>query len=206
MFRRRLLAYLAKILYFFKARGVNKPRLDNTVPIDRTVHSSVSVEPICKKEVSSVQVVKKDKSEISNNAKTKFIIKANKDLSQPKDLNFDNFFQEILSYYGYPSTASSCRTKEEKIMYAYAFFAAKMSLNQSKRLWKESYASEKVSEFVDIFCEQFYNEFGHHVIPSELDVKNNSVFNMLKIGPQKETNKEAQDSRENINEDDSKKK
>jgi len=146
--------------------------------------------------------VKENTKLMKKNNVARIAIKKNRNINvssnNSEDLNLENLIEEILVFYGYPHNSESCYSESEKIMWAFAYFAAKISLPSCAYLWKEKYRSQPVSELVPILCEQFFNDMGHHIIPTEKDLKNKDTMNKLKSGAiAHEQTSESKDRNEN---------
>jgi hypothetical protein len=104
------------------------------------------------------------------------------DKDNQEDLSLRNLIQEILIFYGYPASVSSCISKEEKAMWVYGYFAVKFGLNTCKPVWENRYKNIEDKELALDVCESFFNSVGHHIIPTEQDLKNTEVMSSLKSG------------------------
>ena len=111
-------------------------------------------------------------------------------MTKENDYKITLLTQSILSFYGYPSTIKSCISKEEKIMFAYGFFAVRSGISSAKNL-ALNLSNPCDEEEVENFCRSFFDEYGHHIIPSELDTIETDVMKSLKLGiePKKEISK-----------------
>ena len=102
--------------------------------------------------------------------------------SDSRDFHLDNLVEEILDFYGYPHSSQSCVSKEEKIMWIYGAFAVKYALSVCKHIWEPFYKTKKAEEMAPVVCRDFFEEFNHHIIPTENDLKNKGVLEALKVG------------------------
>lgn len=103
-------------------------------------------------------------------------------LSEDNDVYYNNLVEEILCFYGYPPSSSSCTNQQEKIMWVYGIFAVKYGLAACKNLWEEKYKKEDAESLAAEVCRGFFEEFKHHLIPTESDLKDREVLDALKSG------------------------
>ena len=88
---------------------------------------------------------------------------------------------EILDLYGYPTSADSCITKQEKIMHVYGMMAVFQGLHRAGELTEKLITSNKNNR-IEIFCREYYKKYGYHVIPTDQEATTTEVFDLLKIG------------------------
>jgi len=86
----------------------------------------------------------------------------------------------ILELYGYPISSESCITKQEKIMYVFGLMAVSQGLQRVESLTVRLIEGELTD--VELLCREYYDVYGHHIIPTDKEVESPEVFSLLKTG------------------------
>ena len=89
---------------------------------------------------------------------------------------------DILDLYGYPISSESCISKQEKIMHVFGLMATVQGLNRDSDLTSYFFFKEEIENSTELFCEEYYNRYGHHVIPNDTECEAAEVFQLLKTG------------------------
>lgn len=154
---------------------------EGTKDSDKHVKNQVIVKMLDQEKKPELDSMKKDESRKVS-------------LSDPK---IKQAVYEILDFYGYPPTSEGCLNKQEKIMHIFGLMSAIQSLQRDQILTNKSLELDS-SVMAEFFCRNYYEKYGHHVIPTEEETQDPDVFKLLKVGMSEgkdEKSKQQEDSK-----------
>ena len=123
--------------------------------------------------IQEVQLMKDNLNKIEIPTKT---IKVN--LTDPEH---KKIISDILDLYGYPISSESCISKQEKIMHVFGMMAVFQGLQKNNDLLYSFLSKEDVLD-AESLCRLYFKRNGYHIIPTESEIEDPKVFNLLKTG------------------------
>ena len=86
----------------------------------------------------------------------------------------------VLELYGYPLSSEGCITKQEKIMYVFGLMAVSQGLQRAESITTKFIQGDL--DDIELLCREYYDTYGHHIIPTDKEVASAEVFSLLKTG------------------------
>ena len=125
-------------------------------------------------------------------AEVEEVVKKEKKIKISLDnLNHKKIITGILELYGYPHSSESCMNKQEKVMFVFGLMAVTQGLQRANELTSSFLEAGKYDD-VEILCRQYYETYGHHIIPTENELEAPEIFSLLKTGQPADSNKKLQ--------------